>query len=249
MNFSSTVGDIQFDKAVSDLGMEVTLPTDVSSLDTTTGANIVFIEADENEDIAAGNNFTAVVKATTDDNLHVASHNVDDKESDSDVYVGVVPSELASKTTFDTSGDENDFEVEYFGSEVGAKVNVVAGGDVSSTTTSVGNLVVMDSEVDGLNKNLIIVGGSCINSAAATALGVAERTCGAAFTAATGVGTGQFLIQTVEDVFSDGKIALVVAGYETDDTKAATEYLMSQKPSTSVDKKVMSSSSTEAVLA
>jgi hypothetical protein len=251
LNFSSSSGDIYYNVAVSDMGMLVGLPADVSTLSTTVPANLTFTEADKDEDVGAGVVFKVSVKATDDNNLHVSTHNLTayDEEGDSDVFEGVVPSDLASTFTFDTSGDENDFEVEYFGKEVGGIVKVVAGGEVSSATSSVGNLVVMDSEVSGLNKNLVIVGGSCINSAAATALGVSERTCGAAFTAATGVGAGQFLIQAVEDVFSDGKIALVVAGYESADTKAAADYLIGQMPSTSVGKKVLSSSSTEAVLA
>lgn len=249
LNFSSTVDVIRFDTSVSDTGLELTIPTDVSSLNTSTGVDITLIEADDNEDLGKGISFKVTIKATDGDNLHVSTHNVSDEEDSNDLFVGVVPSDLASKVTFDKSGDENDFEVEYFAKEVGATVKIVVGGESSTDTSSIGNLVVKDSEVDSVSdKNLVIVGGSCINSAAATALDVANRTCGAAFTAATGVGTGQFLIQVVEDVFSDGKIALVVAGWETADTEAAATYLMTQDISTLVGKEVIASSSMEAVI-
>ena len=76
------------------------------------------------------------------------------------------------------------------------------------------------------DKNLIIVGGSCINSAAATVLGGAY--CGAAFTEATNVGPGQFLIKAYDGAFTEGKIALVVAGYESADTVHAATYLRTQ---------------------
>ena len=81
------------------------------------------------------------------------------------------------------------------------------------------------------------------------ALGVADNTCGAAFTAATGVGAGQFLLKSVSGAFSSGKIALVVAGYETADTAAAAEYLMTQTVDTASVDKVVTSSTMEAVLA
>jgi hypothetical protein len=251
LNFTSSSGTIYYNTAVSDKGMLIALPTSVATLNTTNGGDITLTEANDDEDVGAGTVFKVTIKATDDDVLHVSTHNLTayDEEDDNDVYIGMVPSALASKFTFDTSGDENSFEVEYTGKEVTADVNLVAGGESSSEGGDAGNLVVMDSEVEGLDKNLIIVGGSCINSAAATALGVAENTCGAAFTAATGVGTGQFLIKAVDDVFSDGKIALVVAGYETADTEAAAEYLMSQTGDVSSMDKVVSSSSMEAVLA
>jgi hypothetical protein len=71
--------------------------------------------------------------------------------------------------------------------------------------------------------NLIIVGGSCINSAAANVLGGAY--CGEDFTDATGVGEGQFLVQGFQDAFTPGKLALVVAGYEAQDTVNAAALL------------------------
>jgi len=92
----------------------------------------------------------------------------------------------------------------------------------------------------------VIVGGSCINSAAATALGVSPKTCGAAFTAATGVSSGQFLIKSVQDKFSTGKLALVVAGYTAADTGNAATYLTKKTVDTS--KTYKGTSATEATL-
>ena len=149
---------------------------------------------------------------------------------------------------FDDGADENDYSVEYYGAEVTADVQVVAGGDISSTS-GLGNVLVMDSEVSSVSdKNLVIVGGSCINSAAATALGVSERTCGAAFTAATGVSAGQFLIKGVADAFSTGKLALVVAGYEADDTTNAATYLTNQPVDTGMSYVGTSGTSAELIV-
>jgi hypothetical protein len=71
--------------------------------------------------------------------------------------------------------------------------------------------------------NVVIVGGSCVNAAAAEALGVSEGTCGADFTAATGVAAGQFLIK---ETTLNGKTAIVVAGYDADDTVKAAQYVI-----------------------
>jgi len=79
----------------------------------------------------------------------------------------------------------------------------------------------------------------CINSAAATALGGAF--CGDAFTAATGVSAGEFLIKGVQDVFATGKLALVVAGYEAADTTSAGTYLINKVVDTSKSYKGTSS--------
>ena len=91
----------------------------------------------------------------------------------------------------------------------------------------------MDSEVGSMSsKNLIVVGGSCINSVAADILGGAY--CGAAFTEATGVGSGQFLIKSVASPLNSAKTALLVAGYNVDDTQAASQYLRTQDVDTAV---------------
>lgn len=118
----------------------------------------------------------------------------------------------------------------------------------SSGTGSLGEVLVTDAEISSVQtKNLILVGGSCVNSATATALGVSYPTCGAAFTTATGVGSGQFLIKGVADAYTTGKIALVVAGYDAADTANAATYLRTQAVDTSKEYKGTSSTSAELV--
>jgi hypothetical protein len=121
--------------------------------------------------------------------------------------------------------------------------NVVAGTTGTTSSTPLGEVLVMDSEVSSVSsKNLIIVGGSCINSAAATVLGGAY--CGAAFTDATGVGSGQFLIEGYDGAYTAGKLALVVAGYEAADTVNAATYLKTKTVDTM--KKYIGTSATSA---
>jgi hypothetical protein len=122
---------------------------------------------------------------------------------------------------------------------------VAAGGDVTTTTDALGEVLYKDTEINEAKAmNLIIVGGSCINSAAANVLGGAY--CGEDFTDATGVGEGQFLVQGFQDAFTPGKLALVVAGYEAQDTVNAATYLMNEDVDTSA--KYIGTSSTQAEL-
>jgi len=86
----------------------------------------------------------------------------------------------------------------------------------------VGVVTVTDANVgDAAGKNLVVVGGSAINSVAAELLGAAYSE--AAFTSATGVAAGQFLIQSFS---RSGKTALLVAGYNAADTEKAVTYLL-----------------------
>jgi hypothetical protein len=126
------------------------------------------------------------------------------------------------------------------------------GASVTGTTTTVagtqlGEVVVTDSQVSSVSsKNMIVVGGSCINSVASTLLGGAG--CGADFTAKTGVGSGQFLIQSLASTYSSSKIAVIVAGYEAADTVNAATYLRTQTVDTAIGKKYQGTSATSATL-
>jgi hypothetical protein len=123
----------------------------------------------------------------------------------------------------------------------------ISGGTASIKGGQIGNVVVKDTEVSSVSsKNLIVVGGSCINSVAANLLG--GMTCGSDFTTKTGVGSGQFLIQSMASTYSSSKVALVVAGYDADDTVNAATYLMNKGVETTAGKKYKGTSATSATL-
>jgi hypothetical protein len=83
-------------------------------------------------------------------------------------------------------------------------------------------LVVKDTEVASVSsKNLVVVGGSCINTVAAKVLGSDVPVCGADFTTKTSVDAGKYLIQSVASPYNTGKVAVLVAGYEAAETKNA----------------------------
>ncbi|HJO14571.1 MAG TPA: hypothetical protein QGG70_00810 [Candidatus Pacearchaeota archaeon] len=88
-------------------------------------------------------------------------------------------------------------------------------------------LIVKDSEMSSVaGKNLVVVGGSCINTAAAKILNSDSPLCGSAFTDATDVGATQYLIKTVQSPWSADKVAMLVAGYEAADTVNAVKKAM-----------------------
>ena len=121
---------------------------------------------------------------------------------------------------------------------------VFNGGDVGAIMS------VDDSEITSVqSKNLIVVGGSCVNAVAAKLLGSTTPMCGAAWTTATNVGAGQFLIQTLANPYTSGKVATLVAGYEAaDTTKAANTFINSAPEMTSGIKKIYSTSTGEEVV-
>jgi len=128
---------------------------------------------------------------------------------------------------------------------LGEASSSVSGG--SSGTGVLGDVLVKDSEVSSVSsKNLIVVGGSCINSVAANLLGGAY--CGSSFTDQTTVGAGEYLIQSFGDAYTSGKIALLVAGYDAADTVNGATYLRTQTVDTAASKKYVGTSSTSAEL-
>jgi len=181
----------------------------------------------------------------------VATSNTDATSTeigDTDVWRDFTYSALATEILWNKpSSGQKSLKVMYHGDEVAASVYVTEAG-ATSVSGALGDVLVKDSEVSSVaSKNLVIVGGSCINSAAATALGGAY--CGEAFTAATGVGAGEFLIKGFDGKFASGKLALVVAGYDADDTVNAATYLTKKAVDTSKEYKGTSATSAELVVA
>jgi len=83
----------------------------------------------------------------------------------------------------------------------------------------------LDTEITATEKakNLVAVGGPCVNSVAAAALGVTYPACGASSTIPQSKG----LIKVVASPYTEGtgKYVLVVAGWEAANTRAATSVL------------------------
>jgi hypothetical protein len=81
----------------------------------------------------------------------------------------------------------------------------------------------LDSELTTAdkNKNLIAVGGSCVNSVSADALGLDYPTCGADAADAFGISEGEGAIIVADSPYAEDVVVLLVAGWDVDNTRAA----------------------------
>lgn len=272
---SSGSGTVSLDKIYTKEGLKIQLPvlntseigdghlnlsyTDSSNRTATWNMN--FTEEDENGNINAGLSFITTLSLNSDGDATVSAISVTDYETtdDSNNYEGYVASALATKTVYYTGGDQDYVEIEYHGEESYADVYVAESGvmvsssnETTTTTTStgvktLGDVIVTDAEASSVaGKNLVVVGGSCVNTVAASLLGSSNPICGSDFTTSTSVASGQFLIQTFSR--TGDKVATLVAGYNVGDTVNAAKYLTTQTVDTSVGKKYVGSSATEASL-
>ena len=237
LNFTAAGGNVTYDKVVSESGLIFSLPASAAE-----DSFINVTEADRDGDLNKGAQFSLTVGNNSDNDLYIKTNNLTEVETLSDdAYLGYVESDLATKVEHDKGPDAYDIVITYWGEEVTAKVTV-ASSDAEAVSEGVASvMVVKDTEVSSVaTKNLIVVGGSCINSAAATLVG--SGYCGDAWTTATGVGTGQFLIKSYATSDLTSGIALLVAGYGKDDTTHAATYLRTKLVDTS--KSYISTSST-----
>jgi len=245
-NYPSTLGGIGFNTAnTSQAGHNAT------------SFNLIFVEEDKNENIASGKtfNFTLGWNSATTKQAHVSdvlgeSVTFEEHEN-SDNFISYMYSPLASKLTWDKSGDQYAAEVEYHGDESYANVFLTAESVTVSTTPDgsgtkeLGTVHVKDTEVASVSsKNLIVVGGGCVNTLAKELLGGAA--CGSDFEQKTGVGAGSFLIQSFSR--TGGKVATLVAGYSAADTEAGAKVLTTQTVDTSAGKKYKGTGNTVAMV-
>jgi len=206
-----------------------------------------FEEEDKDGNVGKGNHFNVTLDDKSDHNLEVstvttASGNLEEVEDD-DNTVSVVKSDLATQVRrLGDSSAQRSAEITYWGSEVYAEVilaepgTIVSGdGETTSSGGTVGSLGVVtyrDSEVSQVSsKNLIVVGGSCVNTVAAKILGSDTPVCGEDFTALAGVTSGQFLLKVAASPYNANKVAMLVAGYDAEDTTSGVSYVVNEKPS------------------
>jgi hypothetical protein len=213
--------------------------------------NLTVVEEDKDGDKGDGSTIRALLGLNGNGEVEVSSYLVgtdgateragEQEIDDTDVYENWVYSDLATQILFDRGPDQKTLKLIYHGDEVSADVYITSSDAVVSGGGDAGIMTVTDNNAASVSgKNLVVVGGSAINSVAASLLGSAYR--GPAFTTATGVGDGEFLIQS----FSyGGATALLVAGYNAADTTKAASYLTNYDVDTTVGKKYKGTSATE----
>jgi len=157
----------------------------------------------------------------------------DAENSDKTTFINSYGVEIES---IDTSTSPAQVTLKIPESVVKPLVYVTSSDAVVGGSSELGDVTYMDSESTSYaGKNLVVVGGSAVNSVAAELLGGALR--GDAFEDATGVGAGEFLIQSFS---RSGKTALLVAGYNAADTTKAVTALTNEAIDTTVGKKYVS---------
>lgn len=244
-------GSTTFDALYSETGLKVALPT-TAVVNSTYGSltyPLVFTERDKDGAVANGKTITVTLGLESDGDVDVTAYASSGvlagaaEIGETDVWRDFVQSDLATEILHNKpSGSANDLKLIYHATEVTADVYIAATG--ATTTTTSGVKTYTDSNVaSAAGMNLVVVGGSAINSVAADLLGGSFRE--AEFTAATGVGAGEFLIQSFD---RSGNTALLVAGYNAADTDKAVTYLLNKDVDTTVGMKYKGTSSTEASL-
>ncbi|MGV8142875.1 MAG: hypothetical protein ACP5NS_04580 [Candidatus Pacearchaeota archaeon] len=169
-------------------------------------------------------------------------------ESDDDMYQ-MMDQWGTLVTTDQSDSDQYTSIISYPDEQVSAMLYVDSIASGSSSTT-LGDVKLMDDELSssGMSgKNLIVVGGSCVNTAASTLLG-GSAACGSSWTAATGASSGEWIIQTFANPWGSSKVATLVAGWEQGDTANAATYLTTQNPVTSVGHKLTGTTGTAATV-
>lgn len=218
---------------------------------------LFFEEEDKDDDKGEGSAFNVTLNDDSDGDVEVSDIDTSENELDipgsSDDVVSRVYSDLATEVKRTVSGDRGKAVITYGGMESYANVYLAEVGATTSgsgSTTNLGVVHVKDSEVSTVSsRNMVIVGGSCVNTVAARLLGSSSSPlCGDDFTAKTQVGSGQFLIQSFESPWSAGKVAVLVAGYNDQDTQNAATYLRTQSVDTAVGKKYIGTTATQATL-
>ena len=158
---------------------------------------------------------------------------------DDNYYTAYAESDCGTKVIYDADPNEETVDIVYYGGQVYGNVYIAEEG-ATSEGGDIGDVIITDAEVGNFaTSNLIIVGGSCINEAAADILGVTYPTCTTAWTTETTIGTGEFLIQSfgASEQSLTSKIALLVAGYAKEDTANAVTYLTTKDPATTAGTK------------
>lgn len=211
------------DDTVADTDVELTIVEDNTDFDTaglptgTLGITPDYTTADDE----------FVLKTTTKTNFE------EDTDEDGNKY-GL--SDYGTYYTLDEDGialkayipDEAEVEYNVFIAPVDAAA-VVSGGSSAVTTQRVNafsvGAAIKDVDVNVANpaNNLIVIGGTCINSVSAELKEVAAGSCGAD----SGLSPNEAIVELF--TLDNGKVAMLVAGYEAVDTQAASRAVATGK--------------------
>ncbi|MEM5802473.1 MAG: S-layer protein [Candidatus Aenigmatarchaeota archaeon] len=103
------------------------------------------------------------------------------------------------------------------------ETTTTAGGTVKEVIPVTAAVAKLDTEIGTPEKakNLVSVGGPCVNKVSADAMGKKFPACGAD----SGIQQNTGLIQVFDGTYTSGKVVVVVAGWEAKDTRLASSVL------------------------
>jgi protoporphyrinogen oxidase len=136
------------------------------------------------------------------------------------IIEGIKSNSALNKVVIDIPADQQKAKV-YVGKLGAAAPTGATYNKVSPIKTAVAKL---DTEVTDAMKaayHIVTVGGPCINKITAAAMGLTYPACGAAST----IPENAAIIEVKDDVFTSGKVVVIVAGWEADNTRLACSVL------------------------
>jgi hypothetical protein len=188
----------------------------------TMGPAILYIEPKKWNDNTAGNYICVPMTTAGSKEIAIGTPTLNGTDSgfltyDSDNYKSAAVDEYGAFVTMESRTNENGVATIYAPSSQMYIDLLFTADTVTQGAEKI--KIVEDTKVDSVkDKNLIVVGGACINTVAAKIVGSETALCGDAWAAKTGAGAGKYLIQVVASPYNAQKIAMLVAGYEAADT-------------------------------
>lgn len=216
-NSSTAVNAIDFDQQAGDtagLGHNATMYT------------LVLTEQNKDLDIGAGKNLTANLswssQRVTVSAVGGGSVSNIQTGDGTKVWRNYLYSPLVTMYEWDKTGDQYFLTVKYNGDDSPGQFYISAASASLGGGTQIKTFLDSD-QANFKDLNLIVVGGSCVNTVALKLIDAAasQPICGEAFTAKTGVKANQYIIKTFTSPFNSAKVATLVAGYNEADTKNA----------------------------
>jgi hypothetical protein len=201
----------------------------------TTNSTLTLTSPDEDSDVQSADNsvLLTAVYDSTDEEVDMATpylssgtafhaSSVDKEYSDSDV--GMYSTIKGMLMEYDDKEDRT-LDIWYPEEDLYANVFIAPVSGVVSSSGAAGSgvdinafdlgLAVLDTDAASMDKNMIVVGGPCVNNVAAELMASGED-CTAGFEA------GKAMLKFFD---RSGKAALLVAGYGADDTRGASYVL------------------------
>jgi hypothetical protein len=257
----ASTSSMSFNRLFSDLGAQISLPlnSSINSTNQTATWNLVIKEADKDDNLARGSTITIALGFNDDDEAQIDSitesvlsgTDMFETSSGSKVYVGYVASDLASKIEYDTNPTQDTALVTYYGEQVYSNTYVTGAG---ATTGNTSWTAVRDSETSAYtSKNVIAIGGTAVNKVARKIIGLTDLETPVygsdpAWASVTGVdAVGKGILWIKPNVYTTGKYAMLVAGYEGADTEKTANFLTISGSTLAKEKAILNTAGTAVV--